>query len=418
MCLREGGYWGLPMRAIALGCAAALVGVLVASLAGCASTSADDAISDVSQGTAATVNGKPVGEKAITDYVATFRSTNALDSTESWGQWLATNEQTPESVRADVIDYYVDELLVRQAAQESDVAVDASEIDAEIDEAKSRFTDENAWASALEQSGLTEETYRETIVEPGLLRQKLQEKVAPGADVSDEAVAQGISENAERYDGARRSSHILFAPGDEAKAQEVLDKITSGELDFADAAKEYSTDAVSAERGGDVGYDVLTTFVDEYADSLSALNEGEVSGLVTSQYGIHIIMCTDIVSIPEEGVSSLDGIPSEIVDHVRMTLSATDSDTAFLAWFDEYRAAADIVVNDMPEDLPYDIDMSPYQQQDLGLPAEGVTDGPEDSGALGATSQGSEPGASDGSGEAPADGEDRPDGSAAEADGE
>ena len=59
------------------------------------------------------------------------------------------------------------------------------------------------------------------------------------------------------YDGAKRSSHILFNTGDEATAQDVLDRINSGELDFAEAAKEYSQDTGSAENGGDVGWDKL-----------------------------------------------------------------------------------------------------------------------------------------------------------------
>ena len=63
------------------------------------------------------------------------------------------------------------------------------------------------------------------------------------------------------YDGAKRSSHILFDSGDEATAREVLDKLNAGELDFAEAAKEYSKDG-SASDGGDVGWDKTSSFVE------------------------------------------------------------------------------------------------------------------------------------------------------------
>ena len=53
----------------------------------------------------------------------------------------------------------------------------------------------------------------------------------------------------------------------------MLDKLNAGEVEFADAAKEYSEDS-SADGGGDVGWDKLTTFVTEYQDALSALSKG------------------------------------------------------------------------------------------------------------------------------------------------
>ncbi|MDE8704020.1 peptidylprolyl isomerase, partial [Adlercreutzia equolifaciens] len=87
---------------------------------------------------------------------------------------------------------------------------------------------------------------------------------------------------------------------DEDLAQEVLEKLQSGELDFATAAESYSKDTGSAAVGGNVGWDKLTSFVTEYTTALNELEKGEISGLVTSSYGIHNIQCTDVFEAPEE----------------------------------------------------------------------------------------------------------------------
>ncbi|WP_369677506.1 peptidylprolyl isomerase, partial [Klebsiella pneumoniae] len=90
----------------------------------------------------------------------------------------------------------------------------------------------------------------------------------------------------------------LFDSADEATAQEVLDKINSGELDFAEAAQQYSKDS-SAQNGGDVGWDKMTSFVEPYQTALDGLAVDQVSGLVTTDYGIHIIKCTDEFNAPK-----------------------------------------------------------------------------------------------------------------------
>ena len=165
---------------------------------------------------------------------------------------------------------------------------------------------------------------------------------------------------ASAYDGAKRSSHILFNTGDDATAQDVLDRINSGELDFAEAAKEYSQDTGSAENGGDVGWDKLNNFVTEYTDALNGLEKDQVSGLVTSDYGIHIIKCTDVFTAPEE-VTSIDQLPTEFQDAIRTTVENSNKSTAFSEWYTSYEESADIQVNDMPENVPYNLDMSAYQ---------------------------------------------------------
>ena len=76
-----------------------------------------------------------------------------------------------------------------------------------------------------------------------------------------------------------------------AKAQDVLNKVNAGG-DFAELAKQYSQDS-SASNGGDLGYLSKGQTVPEFESALFAFQPGQVSGLVKTQYGYHIIKVTD-----------------------------------------------------------------------------------------------------------------------------
>ena len=151
-----------------------------------------------------------------------------------------------------------------------------------------------------------------------------------------------------------------------------VDKINAGELDFATAAESYSKDTASAAEGGNVGWDRLSNLVTEYTTALADLNKGDVSGLVTSTYGIHIIQCTDVFEAPEE-LTSLDQLPTEFQDSIRTMLQSSNQSNAYYTWLEEQRNAADIQINDMPEGLPYYVDMANYSKTETSTDGTGVT---------------------------------------------
>ncbi len=98
----------------------------------------------------------------------------------------------------------------------------------------------------------------------------------------------------------RRASHILIASdkiGKEkakAKAEEVLKEVGKNPAAFADLAKKYSDDPGSAAKGGDLGFFGSGMMVKPFEDATFALKEGEISGIVESDFGFHIIMLTGI----------------------------------------------------------------------------------------------------------------------------
>lgn len=343
-------------------------------------------------GVAATVNGSEIEEDTITKYIQDFRTSSDLTSDQDWANWMNENSLDPSTVRSQVIDYYTEVELKKQACDEKGISVDQSEVDDHIESMKSNYSSDEEWQSALSSTGISEDQYRQAI-EEGFRDEALMENVAgDSAEADDSEVLEMLNTYYTMFDGAKRSSHILFSSDDEATAQEVLDQINAGTLDFADAAKQYSTDTASAENGGDVGWDATNTFVDAYTTALGELSKGEVSGLVTSDYGIHIIKCTDEFSC-DGTADSLDDYPSEFVDYISNIVKSQNQSSAYNDWFTSYKDQADIQINDMPEDVPYNLDMTQYESE------EGTTDESGDGSSTEGSSEEGTDASSDGSSE-------------------
>ena len=314
-------------------------------------------------GVAATVNGAEIQEDTITKYIQDFRTSLDLTSDDDWGNWMKEKSFDPATVRDQVIDYYVENELKKQACDEKGITVEQSQVDDEINNMKANYDSDDAWKQALSSAGFTEDQYRES-VEAGLLDKALEDAVAGDAATADDSkVLDMLNTDYTMFNGAKKSSHILFASGDTEKAQEVLDQINAGTLDFAEAAKQYSTDTASAADGGNVGWDAINSFVTDYTDALDGLSVGQVSGLVTSDYGIHIIKCTDEFTCDGKA-TSLSAYPQEFVDYISNIVKDQNKSTAYSDWFNDYKAQADIQNNDMPENVPYNLDMTKYDNSD------------------------------------------------------
>lgn len=154
-------------------------------------------------------------------------------------------------------------------------------VDAEIQKLKDQYGDQ--FEMALQQSGFKDEKAYREVVKLSLLQQ-----AAATEDI--EIPEKEIKEYYDRMKTQIQASHILVA--DEKTAKEVEKKLKDGG-DFAELAKEYSTDKGTATKGGKLGYFSVGKMVPEFTDAAYSLEVGEVSEPVKSQFGYHIIKVTD-----------------------------------------------------------------------------------------------------------------------------
>ncbi|PKM78696.1 MAG: hypothetical protein CVU90_01480 [Firmicutes bacterium HGW-Firmicutes-15] len=181
--------------------------------------------------------------------------------------------------------------LVYQDAKKQGIKVINEDIDSTLNSFKQSQNKAgvDGYKLFLEQTKITEKDLR-TEIETSQLFQKLEDKVVGNTKVSDADAQKYYNDNKDKLQepGGIQIYHILV--DSEQKAEEVMGKIKQGG-DFAALAKEYSTDTVSKDKGGDVGIvNETTNFVPEFKTVALALQPGQLNPqAVKSQFGYHII---------------------------------------------------------------------------------------------------------------------------------
>ena len=339
--------------ALCVACGFGLVGCGVPPLHGSASHKELVEISDTASGTAVTVSGESVGEAVVTSYIEDFRAAHDLVDDDRWSDWLARNDETPTTVREQAIDFFVNALVIQQKASGMGISVSEQEVDEQIQSSRDQFDSDEEWTEALRMMGLNETTYKLT-VESSLLEEKVKSELAID-DTDADLALEYANAYALAYDGSKRSSQIVFDADDADSARDVLSKLKTGELEFADAVDLYSVDDSTKSVEGDMGWDALNAVPNQqYSNALSQLEPGQLSDLVVSDDGIRIILCTDIFHAPEQ-ITSLDQLPEEFVNAIKASISSTEQTEAFASWLETAKADADIKITDMPEGLSYDV---------------------------------------------------------------
>ncbi len=156
-----------------------------------------------------------------------------------------------------------------------------------------------------------------------------------------------------------KASHILFRVPPNAtpeeqekikkKAESVLEMAKKGE-DFAKLAKEYSDDP-SKENGGDLGYFKRGRMIKPFEDAAFSLKKGEISGLVKTSYGYHIIKVDDI---KEKKVKQFDEVRAQIDGIMRHNRAMDMANEKGLSLIDQLPYDVNLKQFATDHDVPYD----------------------------------------------------------------
>lgn len=109
--------------------------------------------------------------------------------------------------------------------------------------------------------------------------------------ITDEELQSAYQQELARFQATeeRAAAHILFAEEDLEQARTVRQQILDGELSFAEAAKQFSADPGSADQGGNLGYVERGMLAGPFEDALFAMQEGDISQPVRTEFGYHLI---------------------------------------------------------------------------------------------------------------------------------
>jgi len=312
-----------------------------------------------------TVDGKEFKESAIEAQFQNFLS-------QFTGTRKPKADQIPmlrQKQRAQIISNLIDRYLLKEEAKKLKIQVTDADLDQEVDKMiqayMKRFSisREQLAEQVKKTQGISlEESIKKIRTLPGftnkILLNKIIEKENPKElEVTDQEVKDYYEKNAKQFDMPEKvkASHILVSVLDEKrqpkseedkaaalkKSQEILKEAKKPGADFAELAKKYS-DCPSKAQGGDLGFFTKDRMVPEFSAAAFAMQPGDISDIVQTKFGYHIIKVT--------GHEKARKIPfDEVKDDIREQLTEKKIYEAHKKSMEELRKKAKIVYADQPD---------------------------------------------------------------------
>jgi peptidyl-prolyl cis-trans isomerase C len=217
------------------------------------------------------------------------------------------NKQIPAEKQKEFDQQALNQLtsaeLLYQAGQKLQIKDLDKQIEDKISQSKKRFPTEQDYKNAIKALDMTESDLREYTRRDLVISNYIQQNFASKVSVSDEESKKFYDENIDKFKQPEsvRASHILIGvdakatDADKKKAREKAETVRrdlAGGADFSKLAKQNST-CPSSQQGGDLGYFGRGQMVPAFEQVAYTLKPGEISDVVETQFGYHIIKVVD-----------------------------------------------------------------------------------------------------------------------------
>ncbi len=266
-------------------------------------------------GIAATVNGVVIKDADVDVKVDAYMQRMAAQIPPNMV------EQYRTQIRGQALESMIVEQLLAEQIKKAGINITDKDVDDKLSE-----------IIAAQPGGMTMESFKAMLAAQGQSFEAIKgqikktlgyEKLLGAVEVNDAEAKVFYDENKEDFNKPEqvKASHILIRPDPniadaneakakaKAKADNLLKKVKAGG-DFAALAKENSDDPGSKVMGGDLGFFEKGAMVKEFGDAAFAMKAGQVSNVVETQFGYHIIKVTDR---KEGGLMPFDKAKADIV---------------------------------------------------------------------------------------------------------
>lgn len=230
---------------------------------------------------------------------------------QAQGVDIPDDPQARDSLQRNLLETMIDEhLLVQAALEDTTIAVNENRVDEIVDQDLQRriqaFGSERAMRRALEAQGMSISAFRE-MIRTDARRQQLQNQYLAKHRQNASSITVTEREMREFYEQNRASlgnrpatvtfEQVVLRPraADSARAaartraEQLLDSLRNHDANFEELARRHSDDPGSSEQGGDLGWFRRGQMVEAFEDAVFSLREGEISDVVETDFGFHII---------------------------------------------------------------------------------------------------------------------------------
>jgi len=244
----------------------------------------------------AVVNGKGISRKDFDKEIGAMRKRMMM-------QGQKVEEAEFADIQKNLLEMLINRELLYQESQKSGKKIEDAAVNEEFSDWKKQFPDEAQFKNIMAMMNLSEDSVKEQIRQRMSVQQFIEKEIGSKIKISEEDIKAFYDKNKEAFKQSEevQASHILIKvdpAGDAAKKaearkkiEEIQGKLKKGE-DFATLAKA-SSDCPSKDRGGDLGYFSRGEMVKPFEDAVFALKTGEMSDIVETQYGFHLIKSSD-----------------------------------------------------------------------------------------------------------------------------
>jgi len=256
-------------------------------------------------------------------------------------------------IRRAALEHLIEKRLLDQKIRELNIKVTDEEIRQAIDDVKrqNNMASQEVLVSALASQGLTFEQYRSQLQEQIEKLKLVSMEVRAKIQVGETEIREYYEANRAKYSEEEtfQARHIFFRTNEKAPAEDIKKTMTTALMvlaeaksgkDFAELAKSYSEDPAARKDGGAMGTIKKGDMMPELEGALLAMKPGDVSELVYSTSGFHIIKLEERTT---GKVKSFESVRAEIEE----TLYRRKSEERFNLWSKDMRAKASIEMKDL-----------------------------------------------------------------------
>jgi len=253
-------------------------------------------------------------------------------------------------IRAKALESCIERALKVMYALENEIVADAAMVKQQYDQARSKFESQEAFEKAL--GGESPEAFRSSLFRQSLASSAERQVVDAKVSISDDDMRTYYDQNADKFIRPiqYKASHILVKVDPAASkeqrqerlafAKELLNKARAGE-DFYNLAY-YNSDDRTKYVGGDLGYFSEGQTVKEFETVVAKMKVDEISDIVETLYGYHIVKLTDI---KPAGRMSFAEVQTTLLPQMKKA----HRDKAYADWIEQLRAKYPVEKFDLPE---------------------------------------------------------------------